>query len=118
MAPATWHRHTWRVHLGHPRPNYNARVAEEIRLPTWGYEATERGELVFDRPTADIAGKPATTRLYLPMAGDTATIEIATRVKTDKAVLAELVGEAEALLIVLGCPHAGAMYDGVETTRK
>ncbi len=94
------------------------RVAEEIRLPTWSYEARERGELVFARATADIQGRPATTRLYLPMAGDTANIEVAVKGPVEHPILADLVAEAEALLILLGCPHAGAVYDGVKVTRK
>lgn len=106
--------------LDRPRLTWNARVAEEVRLPTWSFEVKERGAVVFVRAEEDTSAGRATARLFLNEASDEgpahAHIEVGIHGRWEDAAersppigaVDGLVEEAQALMVLLGChaPHA------------
>jgi len=111
------------------RPAWNPRVAEEVRLPTWTFEAAQQGSLVFVRSAEHVTGGDATARLFLTPA----SMEHPAAAQLDVAVhgrwsdedeahppigsVQDLVDEAEALLVLLGCVRPRARFEGAERTR-
>ncbi len=112
---------------GRPGPNWSPFVAEQVRLPTWSFEARERGELVFVRTVDEGA---VTARLFLrpgtPAHAPSAALEVAVHGRwedsdADKPPLAgnqQLVAEAEALLVLLGVHLPKARFLEAYVTRK
>ncbi len=112
---------------GRPGPNWSPFVAEQVRLPTWSYEARERGELVFVRTMDDGS---VTARLFLragnPAQAPSAALEVAIHGRwhdsdAEKPPLArnqQLVAEAEALLVLFGVHRPRARFVEAYVTRK
>ncbi len=112
---------------GRPGPNWSPFVAEQVRLPTWSFEARERGELVFVRTGDD---SRVTARLFLrpgtPAHAPSAALEIAVHGRwqdsdADHPGLASnqhMVDEAEALLVLLGVHRPKARFVEAFITRK
>ncbi len=105
-------------------------IAEEIRLPTWTFEAAERGTVAFVRAEEDTAAGPAVARLWLGDATDNqpsyAELEVVLTGRwkdhdeqhPPKSAISQLVVEAEALLTLLGCRSVRAQYVDAVGTRK
>ena len=100
-----------------PRMTWNARVAQEVRLPTWSFEVKERGTVVFVRAEQETTAGTAVARLFLHEATDEAPAQAHVEVGVTGrwreeherappvAAVDGLVEEAEALMVLLGC-HA------------
>lgn len=120
------HRYEATFQLDDRGPTWAKSVMEEIRLPRWAYEGHDRGAAVFVRALQSGHGGPTEARLRLlpeaPKPSVTLEVSIQGRWTDDDETrppapgIADVLEEAEALLVLLGC--RSPRFRRVETARK
>ncbi len=109
-------RYAASFHLDPGGPTWATAVLKEVRLPRWSFEHVDRGAVVFVRTLQDLADGPTLARLWLTPGdgGDprpTVELEVAVQgrwrdddeLRAPPPAFGDLLEEAEALLVLLGC---------------
>lgn len=108
-------------------PNWAPTVLKEVRLPRWTYEGHDRGAAFFVRASTKSPDGPLEARLRIgpdrPLPDITLDVAIQGRWTEDDARrrppehIADVLEEAEALLVLLGCRGARLFFARTERTR-
>lgn len=108
-------------------PTWAASVLKEVRLPRWTYEAHDRGAAVFSRAPQRLPEGRAEARLRLlpskPMPKVSLEVAVHGRWRPEDEdrrpppSVADIIEEAEALLVLLGCRSPRFFHDSAERWR-
>lgn len=108
-------------------PNWLPSVLKEVRLPRWTYEGHDRGAARFVRVTQKLPEGPAEARLAIgperPLPEVVMTIDLEGRWQEDDrgrappAAFADILEEAEGLMVLLGCRSPRFFHEGTKWVR-
>lgn len=108
-------------------PNWLPSVLKEVRLPRWTYEGHDRGAALFVRVSQKLPEGPAEARLSIgperPLPQVALEIDLGGRWSQDDqarpapAAFADILEEAEGLLVLLGCRSPRFFHDATTWMR-
>ncbi len=115
-------------------PTWATAVLREVRLPRWSFEHIDHGAVVFVRTVQDLGDGPAQARIWLKPGIETGPaaaaklpevkLEVAVHgrwtnddeVRSPPPAFGQLLEEAEALLVLLGCRSPRFKFRGAVRT--
>jgi hypothetical protein len=121
------HRYEASFQLDSRGPTWAPAVLQEVRLPRWSFEGVDKGAVVFVRATQPSPNGATEARLRLTPSSPRpeVTLEVCARGKWDvddeddppPAAYADILEEAEALLVLLGCRSPQLRCKGAQRLR-